>query len=388
MRVLIVSDTFAPDINGVARTLRQLALGLIARGHQVDVVTTSEGAENLQPPEPFWRQVIPSVAVPGYTALRLGLVSPRWFGTLFERRRTDVLYVAVETPMGVAAIAAARWARIGVVSGFHTNFHTYLHDYHLNAFRPAVEAFLRAVHNNTARTLAPSRQTAQMLSEMGLSSVGVLGRGVDTNLFTPTARDPELRRSWGVDDHTPVALHVGRLAAEKNLELLEKAFATFQEAQPHGRCVVVGDGPCAEGLRAAHPRWIFAGMRSGADLARHYASGDLFLFPSMSETFGNVLLEAMASRLLTVSYDYAAANEHMHTGADSFLAPLGDEPAFLNAVRLAAAHWDDAAMRDRAHAHALTLGWEATIAQFEHELRQAIPLAPALSPPLESPALS
>ena len=388
MRVLIVSDTFAPDINGVARTLRQLAWGLMARGHQVEVVTTSAGAGVAGVDEPHRRHVVLSLPLPGYASLRLGLASLKWFARLFERQGTDVLYVATETPLGIAAIWAARRAGLPVVSGFHTNFHTYLRNYHLTALQPVAEAFLRALHNQTARTLAPSRQTAQMLRDLGLASVGVLGRGVDTAMFTPEARNAALRQSWGAGESTPVAIHVGRLAAEKNLELLAKSFAAFKEVHPDGVCVVVGDGPCAEGLRSRHPDWVFAGMRNGVDLARHYASGDVFVFPSTSETFGNVLLEAMASRLAVVSYDYAAANEHMQHGEHGLLAKLHDEEAYLGEVRHAARRWNDHSLRERSRQKALTLGWDSMIARFEHELRQSMPQSPAVTTALGSPALS
>ena len=369
MRLLIVSDTFTPDINGVARTLRQLSLGLMARGHHVEVVTTCEDASAEAGPQ---RHVVASLPLPGYSALRVGFASLAWFASLFKDLQTDVLYVATETPLGVAAIWAAARAGIPVVSGFHTNFHTYLRDYHLTGLQPAAEALLRAVHNQTARTLAPSQQTAQMLRAMGLANVSVLGRGVDTALFRPDAVDSSLRASWGAGDRKPVALHVGRLAAEKNLVLLEQAFAAFLAVQPQGCCVVVGDGPMAESLRSRHPEWVFAGMRSGQDLARHFASGDVFVFPSLSETFGNVVIEAMASGLLTVAYDYAAANEHIQPGVHGLLAPVGDEQAFLASVREAATRWDDDGLRVSARARALTLSWERMSTQFEHELVQAM----------------
>lgn len=369
MRLLIVSDTFTPDVNGVARTLRQLSLGLQARGHHVEVVTTCDAQTGEAGPP---RHVVSSVPLPGYSTLRVGFASLAWFAAVFRETQTDILYVATETPLGVAAIWAANRAGIPVVSGFHTNFHTYLRDYHLTGLQPAAEALLRAVHNQTARTLAPSRQTAQMLRAMGLSNVSVLGRGVDTAFFKPDAVDSTLRASWGVAAGQPVALHVGRLAAEKNLALLERSFAAFLEVHPQGRCVVVGDGPMAESLRLRQRDWVFAGMRSGLDLARHFASGDVFIFPSTSETFGNVVIEAMASGLLTVAYNYAAANEHIQHGEHGLLAPLEDENAFLNCVREAAARWDDDGLRVSARAKALTLSWERMTTQFEHELVQAM----------------
>ncbi|MDB6138146.1 MAG: hypothetical protein JWO94_1218 [Verrucomicrobiaceae bacterium] len=384
MRVLIVSDTFSPDINGVARTLRQLCTGLMERGHQVEVVTTSPAGTPGDRPR---RHVVLSLPLPGYPALRVGLASLQWFAALFKQQRTDVLYVATETPLGIAAIWAAHRARLPVVSGFHTNFHTYLDDYHIVGLRPVAEALLRAVHNYTSRTLAPSKETAVMLRHMGISSVGVLGRGVDTAVFDPARRDRSLRKAWGATDSAPAAIHVGRLAAEKNLPLLEKAFAAFTSVHPEGVCIVVGDGPCGEALRERHPGWIFAGMRSGSDLARHYASADVFLFPSTSETFGNVVLEALASGLALVAYDYAAAHEHAGGDALAFLAPLHDEVAFLDQTRMAASRWDDQKIRQNARDRALMLGWDAIIAQFERELLQAVPVTPTYTRPADTHSL-
>lgn len=366
MRLLIVSDTYTPDVNGVARSLRQFATGLIERGHEVEIVTTC--ADDA---DPLARHVVLSMPLPGYTTLRLGFVSRRWFLDLFERLKPDVLYVATETPLGIAAIWAARTAELPVVSGFHTNFHSYARDYHLAALQPAAEAVLRAVHNQTQRTLAPSLHTARELRAMGVENVAVLGRGVDSSLFEPGARCAALRREWGADKRTPVAIHVGRVAAEKNFALLERAFDEFVDAQPSAKCVVVGAGPLLEELRARRPGWIFAGERRGAELARCFASADVFVFPSTSETFGNVVIEALASGLVTVAYDYAAANEHIRDGVEGLLAPLDDEAAFLAKVREAAARWNDDALRVCSRVKAGKLSWEKQTELFETYLMQA-----------------
>lgn len=375
MRVIIVSDTFAPDINGVARTLGMLARGLMARGHAVEVVTTQEN-DAVDGPR---THVVASAPLPGYNTLRVGFASISWFSSLFQRLHPEVLYVATETPLGIAAIWAAHRAGLPVVSGFHTNFHTYLSNYHLTGLQPVAEALLRTVHNHTARTLAQSRDTADMLTRMGVQNAGVLDHGVDSCTFSPKLRDQALRRSWGVDDGAPVAVHVGRLAAEKNLQLLQRAFAAFLEVQPHGRCVIVGDGPSAADLRKACPRAIFAGMRKGEDLARHYASGDVGIFPSTSETFGNVVLESLASGLVTVTYDYAAGRQHVVNGTDGFLAPLDDEAVFLEQVRVAALRWNDSCLRGMARLKAEGLSWDAVVAHFENELHQAMQSTLALS---------
>ncbi len=367
MRLLIVSDTFSPDVNGVARSLRQFAIGLIERGHHVEIVTTCEDESDVIP-----RHVVMSVPLPGYTTIRMGFATRRWFLDLFATMKPDVLYVATETALGIAAIWAASTACIPVVSGFHTNFHRYAREYHLSALQPVAEAALRAVHNHTQRTLAPSKDTALQLRSMGIDNVGVLGRGVNTELFAPDVRSSDLRRSWGADHETPVAIYVGRVAIEKNFALLERAFQAFAEEEPRARCVVVGDGPMLDELKLKHPSWIFMGERGGAELAACYASADVFIFPSTSETFGNVVIEALACGLVTVAYDYAAAREHMRDGREGLLAPLGDEAAFLQKVREAAQRWDDDMLRILARVRSRTLSWASQVEIFEGHLTQAI----------------
>jgi len=362
MRVLIVTDTYPPDINGVARTLHTLGVGLERRGHAVQVVTTVEAEGGLH------RHVMHSMPLPGYPGLRFGFASTRQMLEIFDTFRPDVLYVATETLMGISAIRAAGKRHIPVVSGFHTNFHNYLEDYHLPGLELVAQGVLSAIHNQTARTLTPSADTAAMLERWGIQNVGVLGRGVDTELFDPERRNPGLRLSWGADEDTPVAIYVGRVAAEKNLELVVRSFDVFKQAQPTARMVIVGDGPRLETLKAERPEFHYAGARTGTDLAVHYASGDVFLFPSITETFGNVVLEAMASGLGVVAFDYAAPRLLIRSGENGWLAAFNDTDAFLAKTREAAAAWQPGALRSAARQSAFDLGWARVIEQFEHEL--------------------
>lgn len=375
MRLLLITDTYPPEINGVARTLSTLARGLTARGHAVEVVTT-RAAEPDEPEGTPARHLVPSLPLPGYPGLRVGLATRGRLRRLFERFRPDVLYVATETPLGLAAIRAASKAGIPVVSGFHTNFQTYLGDYAPPGVAALARPLLCALHNRTARTLTPSADTAAMLRTWGIRDVGVLGRGVDTTLFDPARRCTELRRSWGAGDATPVALYVGRVAAEKNLDLLVRAFDAFRTIHPQAPCVVVGDGPRRQALQAAHPDFVFAGNQTGEELARHYASADVFLFPSVTETFGNVVLEALAAGLLPVAYDYAGPRQLIRHDTNGWLAPLGDETGFLNCTTTAASGWNDAGRRARARSVALEHGWPQVIEQFEAELHAVLPARP------------
>jgi len=371
MNVMIVSDTFPPDINGVARTLQTLARGLAKRGNRVTVLTTTEGAREENARHAVDVIGMSAVPMPGYDGIRMALATRSHLTALIRETSADALYVAVESLMGLNAIRAAERCGVRVVSGFHTNFHTYSQDYQVPFFKSAAAWYLTHLHNRTAKTLTPSESTAVQLRELGIENVGVLGRGVDTDLFNPQRRDARLRKEWGADDNAPLTLFVGRIAPEKNLPLAVRAFEQIQKANPAARCVFVGGGPKAEWLQHEYPGFIHAGPRTGEDLARHYASADLFVFPSLSETFGNVLTEALASGLVTVSFDYAAAQQHVRHGENGFVAPVGDEDAYLTAVGQAMASWSDPVLRQRAAETAERLSWNAIIEQFERELKNA-----------------
>ena len=362
MKLLLVTDTYPPDINGVARTLRTWAEALRERGHHVKVVTTLEAASEAES-----RHVTASLPLPGYPGLRMGFASSRTMQSIIESERADVLYVATETPLGIAAIRAAKRLGVPVVSGFHTNFQTYLEEYCLPGLEAVAQAFLRTVHNQTARTLTPSEDTAEALRSWGIANVGVLGRGVDTRLFDPARRDESLRQKWGARPDAPVALYVGRLAAEKNLPLAALTMQKMREQRPDLVGVFVGDGPRSKWLEAEFPGFVFAGARVGEDLARHYASADVFVFPSLTETFGNVVLEAMASGLSVTAFDYAGPRLLIQDGINGHLVPFGDEKAFV-ARALEACETDEPSLRRAARLTALHHSWERVVDQFEKEL--------------------
>ncbi|CAN5761907.1 glycosyltransferase family 1 protein [soil metagenome] len=367
MKIMIVSDTYPPDINGVARTLQVLAAGLAKHGHTVRVITTT-GAKSEDGSNPVDLQSVFAIPVLGYDGIRMGIASQRYFHEQFDEFQPDALYVAVETFMGGSAVQVARKRGVRVVSGFHTNFHHYSKNYRLPLFKRSLIWYLRYFHNRTARTLTPSETTASQLREIGIENVGVLGRGVDTDLFSPGRRDPALRQTWGANEESPVAIFVGRIAPEKNLPLVVRSFQRIREQNPRARCVWVGDGPSASWLRHEYPEFIHAGARIGLDLARHYASADLFVFPSLSETFGNVLTESLASGLVSVSYDYAAARQYVRHGHNGFVAEPDDDATYLEAVDMALAHWNDKSIRQNATTTANQLSWNTIVEQFEREL--------------------
>ena len=229
--------------------------------------------------------------------------------------------------------------------------------------------YLRHVHNRSHCTFVPSRDTIADLDRAGFQNLELLPKGVDTRLFSPKKRDPLLRAEWGARGNGLVGLYVGRIAAEKNLPVIVRTFEEIRRRFPDFRGVFVGDGPKLKELRLAHPDFVYAGVRFGEDLARHYASADLFVFPSITETFGNVTLEAMASGLATVAYDYAAARQHIADGENGYTAPFDDDDAFVAAaLRAASERVTLPALRENARAAARRVRWSKVIKRFEKNL--------------------
>jgi glycosyltransferase involved in cell wall biosynthesis len=236
-------------------------------------------------------------------------------------------------------------------------------------FGKLVTGYLRSLHNKADCTMVPTRQMKDELDALGFNNLLVVGRGIDTALFNPLKRSRELRASWGCSGDETVAIYVGRLAAEKNLRLFVEAVQAMRAVDPTVRVVLVGDGPEGPALRRAHADFVFAGMRTGEDLAAHYASADAFIFPSTTETFGNVTLEAMASGLAIVAYDYAAAASHLVNGESALLAGFEDRDAFnLASARLARDAGLRARLRTRARNIAESLSWEHVFDDLEEVL--------------------
>ena len=361
MNIDIVTDTFAPDVNGVAMTLGRLSEGLKARGHKVHVIHTGLTAG----PGETCSAALP---LPGYKEVRVGLPEPFKLRARWLKRRPDAIYVATESPLGKSALKAAKVLGIPVATGLHTNFHQYMEQYRMGGLRPVALAYLKNFHQRANCTLTPSREMVARLSADGFQNVHLLGRGVDTVLFAPERRCETLRAGWGARPAAPVAMIVGRVAAEKNFELAVTAFQRIRQAVPDARCVVVGDGPLREKLGLQHEWLHFAGVRLGEDLARHYASADVLVFPSETETFGNVLLEGMASGLATVSYDYAAAALHVRTGENGLKSAKGDAEGFIEMAVGALALRPHHPLRLAARKTAEGLGWDAVVAEFEARL--------------------
>ncbi|CAP52757.1 glycosyltransferase [Xanthomonas campestris pv. campestris] len=326
MRYAIVTETYPPEVNGVALTVHGLETGLRARGHQVDVVRPRQAADST----PADTVLVRGASLPRYPGLKFGLPATRRLTRHWATTQPDAIYVATEGPLGWSAMRAARRLGIPVATGFHTRFDEYLPDYGAAWLQGTALRWMRRFHNQAEATLVPTRELQQFLRGSGFERVQLLARAVDSLQFDPSRRDAALRAEWGIEGEGFAAIYVGRIANEKNLPLAIRAFRKLQQLRPKARFVWVGDGPAREKIAHENPDFIFCGIQRGDALARHFASGDLFLFPSRSETFGNVTLEAMASGVATVAFDYGAAREYLRNGQTG--AAVEDDAAFVQAA--------------------------------------------------------
>ncbi len=383
LRVALVTETYPPEINGVAATISRVVEGLRARGHDVQLVRPRQNDADSPKNEPHYREVLMrGLPIPSYPQLKMGLPDKPALVQLWAAWRPDVVHLVTEGPLGWSALRAARQLQLPVVSDFRTNFQAYSQHYGIAWLRRPITAYLRYFHNHTACTMVPTEALRLELGGAGFRRLQVVARGVDTQRFDPARRSAELRARWGASPHTMVALTVGRLAPEKNLDAVVAAWQAMCLQDSQVRLVVVGDGPEKQRLMQRCPGAVFAGMRRGDDLAAHYASADVFLFPSVTETFGNVVPEAMAAGLAVVAYDHAAAGQLIRHGDNGMLVRLNDTPAFCAAARRVACDLEHArGLGQRARISTQRLYWGRIVEQIENEYTDVLPVRAPMTAP-------
>jgi glycosyltransferase involved in cell wall biosynthesis len=375
MRIALVTETYWPDINGVAMTLHRVFTALSRQGHNIQLVCTKNSERSDEHSAHLSSMLeASSIPAPGYAEVKFGVPMNHRLRRLWQEQRPNAIYVATEGPLGYAATHLARKLNIPVASGFHTNFQSYSDHYRLGWFRKLIAGYLVHMHNLTDCTIVPTVEQSQVLRDMGVHQVAVVGRGVDTNLFNPGRRSIELRQSWGANEKTPVMIYVGRIAEEKNLDLTLRCYDELKAMDPSLVFIMVGKGPAMERIRRTHPDIILTGPKTGDELGAHYASADFFPFTSVTETYGNVIWESMASGIGILSYHYAAGKIHIEQGENGYHVPIGDEAAYLQTAK----HFlqDPVAlsrMRRNASEHAQHYNWPSIAAGFEQVLQSLTP---------------
>ncbi len=373
LKIALITETWPPEINGVAHSIYQLSNGLKANGHSLilvrpvqQLITADSPAEHIM--------LVRGFAIPRYNTLQFGAPTYSRLKEFFAQHQPDVVHIVTEGPLGLAALYAARKLGIPVTSGFHSPFHEFSKYFGLGYLLTPIISYLRYFHNRTDITCVPSEKTVGQLQEMGIDRLAVVSRGVDIQRFSPVHRSQPLRQSWGAGEQTTVLLYVGRLSPEKNIDLVIAAYRELQAEQSFRavRLVLVGDGPERARLEKLGSDIIFAGMQTGEILSQYYASADVFVFASQVETFGNVVPEAMASGLPVLAFNDAAAGQLVDAGQSGWLCPLKDEWKFKQLVAGLPKQIELQVMGKRASVRVQTMGWQHAVAQFEQVLGKVI----------------
>ncbi len=372
LRVAVVTETYPPDINGVAHTVSIVVTGLRERGHEITLIRPRRQEEDTQHTNPG-ELLVRGAPIPMYKQLRMGLPALGSLRKLWTERRPDLVHIATQGPLGWSAARAAHKLGIPVSSDFRTNFHAYSKLYGLGWLKSTIVSYLRKFHNAARCTMVPTQRLKDELVMGGFERLIVVPRGVDTEKFSPAHRNNSLRESWGAGPGTVVLLSVGRLAVEKNLEVVVNAYGRLKQSGENVKLIFVGDGPETLALQRLCPDAIFAGTKRGKDLAEHYASADLFVFPSLTETFGNVTLEAMASGLCVVAYDHAAAGQLIINSQNGLLLTPNDEAGFIAAAQeIARDVTHRAEIRSHARETALENSWSIILSRTEEIFRSLV----------------
>ncbi len=328
LRLAIFSGVYDYIADGIALTLNRLVKRLEADG--VEVLVFAPTAKTAAFQHAGTLISVPSFAVPGRSEYRCATRLGRTARKRLASFQPNLFHIAVPDILGLHALRMARRQHIPVVASYHTRYETYPHYYGIGMVRPMVNGYLRGFYASADRVCAPSASMAQEIEAQGYGhDIQVWGRGVDPGRFNPQKRSLEWRRSLGIDDDEVILLFVSRLVREKELSTLADAVDGLTERGVAFRCVVVGDGPDREYLEKRIPQAVFTGFLDGDELPRAYASSDVFFFPSLTETFGNVTLEAMASGLPAVCADATGSRSLIDHSKNGFLGAPKDTKAFV-----------------------------------------------------------
>ncbi|BBB92085.1 MAG TPA: glycosyltransferase family 1 protein [Methylomusa anaerophila] len=377
MRIVLFTDTFTPQINGVAKTYQRLLAYLQSKNIETLVyaptaksqepsVTNSNGVCRVASLDFFLYRDC-QISLPNYFAVRQTL----------DKYKPDLVHLATPFSLGLTGLKYATQRCLPKVAVFHTNFPQYLEHWRVPQLKKLAWRFLRWFHRQAERNYCPSRDTMRMMRLQGINNVELWTRGVDQNIFNPDFRSLDFRRSLGIDDKI-VLLYVGRLAPEKSVDVLLRALDKANKKCDNLHLLLIGDGPSRHYLTSIAPENVtFMGYRSGNDLSTAYASADIFVCPSITETFGNVILEAMASSLPVIAPLAGGIKENlfpMRTGIPC--TQLNHESMAAGMERLAIDSQLRSSLALGAYEHAKSQSWNEVFFRLVNSYHNVVELSP------------
>ncbi len=343
LRVALFSGNYNYVRDGANQALNRLVEYLLRQG--VNVRIYSPTVEEPAFPATGDLVDIPAFPIPGRSEYRLPIALPARVRRDLEKFDPNVVHISSPDIVGHRAVTWARRNKIAVVASVHTRFDTYLAYYHLQALEPLARGIMRRIYRRCEVVMAPAESIAVILRAQRMNrDITIWGRGVDREQFNPERRDMEWRRAQGIGDDEMVIAFLGRVVMEKGLDIFTDAIHAFEPLGLKHRVLVIGEGPARPWFEQQLPEGIFVGQLTGADLARALASSDLLLNPSITEAFGNVTLEAMASALPVLAAEATGATNLVRSGITGFLVDGGSAEEFSDAL---AAYARDPELRRR-----------------------------------------
>lgn len=360
MKIALFTGNYVHIKDGVSLTLNRLVRYLTEeRGFEVRVFGPDITPRAIEPAGTFVE--VPSVSAPGRPEYRVSLFLPEVHRHDIEAFKPDLIHIATPDILGLAALRFALRHNIPVLSSYHTHFSSYLRYYGLEALEGLLWKYLRWFYERCDLVVSPSESMNEYLTRNGLAAekVGLWSRGVETGIFSPEKRSEALRQSWGFAPDDVVVSYISRLVWEKDPRTFMDAVKLAMQQNPKIRPLVGGDGPARAQMEAELPDAVFTGFAFGDELAAIYASSDIFVFPSDTETFGNVTLEAMSSGVPALVANAVGSKSLVNSGETGYVLPVGDVKAFSEAVlRLAADSGLRARMAAQARTRALSFDWQ------------------------------
>jgi len=337
LHVIIVTGNYNHVPDGVSLTLNRLVQFLESIGVEVLIIAPTIDS----PPIDHAGILVPvdSFSLPGREEYQISLGLSDRVKKEIIRFRPNLIHIATPDLTGWQALLFAKEYGFPVVSSYHTHFTSYLEYYKLKWAEPFIWGYLKWFYNNSLHTYVPSHSMIDELIRQGISSkLHIWARGIDVERFNPSKRNQQWRLSHGIADSDILVSFVSRLVWEKEMETLRSTFIALMNLNPKIKTVIVGDGPAGESLRSTMPNTIFTGFKSGEELPELYASSDIFMFPSITETFGNVTLEAMASGVPAVVANAQGNNSLVMNNYNGFLVTPRDVPEFVRQINNIAAN--------------------------------------------------
>lgn len=339
MRIALFTDTFPPDVNGVAKTLDRWVRYLERRGAECKVFAPQKDESGMYDSlsvERFY-----SIPFALYPECRFTIPNPLQLNRAIKEFRPSLVHVATPFNLGLLGNRYARRHDIPLVASYHTNFDQYLPFYKIQWIEPILWRYMNWFHQSCRKVYVPSRTTLEHIAAKGLSNLEIWSRGIDADRFRPHVDKREVLSQYGIDAGKFIILYVGRIAGEKNVDVLMNAITALPDGlQRNSHVILAGDGPLYETLSEQYKRdnVSFLGFVEGKALADLYAAGDVFLFPSAHETFGNVVLEAMASGTPVIGANAGGVKDIVQHGVTGLLCEHGDVAGYVEAVSLLYEH--------------------------------------------------